>query len=209
MATSFFGNFILRNYLASHGFGRVNKVVFTVPPFRGSIDIVTGVVIGEGWFPHVKSKIRKLIRAMPGALELLPTYEGASRFRPSSPKHSFFIFSHWQGNIIDPGNSVAEKMKKALKDARDTVENNKLLELPDLSAGERKRILVIARDGYETFQAIECLKNGPDGTVNLVDFEKALKTERGDGRVHPHRWRGARVSTPVPLESEGARCHYR
>ena len=30
------GNFVLRNYLHRHGFARINKIVLTVPPFRGS-----------------------------------------------------------------------------------------------------------------------------------------------------------------------------
>ena len=54
--------------------------MFTVPPFQGAIDIVCAALIGEGVFPNVKAKIRKLIRTFPGALELLPNYAGASRF---------------------------------------------------------------------------------------------------------------------------------
>jgi hypothetical protein len=90
------GNFVLRNYLKRDGFAMVNKIVFTVPPFLGSIDIASALLIGEGWFPNVKAKIRKLIRTFPGALELLPTYPKAGSFDSGSAAHNFFNFKHWR-----------------------------------------------------------------------------------------------------------------
>ena len=177
------GNFVLRNYLHRKGIGQVNKIVFAVPPFKGAIDIVSTALIGEGFFPGVKAKIRKLIRTMPGALELLPTYSDASRFSPSAT-HSFFNFNHWQENITNPGNPIATKMKEVLSDAKDVVENQ-LLDLSLLSNAERARILIIARDGYETYQAVKVHKVGADGTKNFVDLENACETKHGDARV-PH-----------------------
>lgn len=177
------GNFVLRNYLHRKGMGKVNKIVFTVPPFKGAIDIVSTVLIGEGFFPGVKAKIRKIIRTMPGALELLPTYSEASRFSPQAT-HSFFNFNHWQENITTPGNPIAAKMKEVLSDAKDVVKNQ-LLDLSLLSAAERDRVLIIARHGYKTYQAVKVHKLGADGTKNFVDLEKACRTKHGDARV-PH-----------------------
>ena len=177
------GNFILRNYLLHHGFARVNKIVFTVPPFKGSIDIVGAALVGEGWFPEVKSKIRKIIRTMPGALELLPKYTGASRFSDGS-RHNFYTFKHWQGNVTAATSPMPGKLKKALATARRTVQSE-LLDLATLEEAERSRILVICRDGYETFQSIIVEKNGPGGLVNFVDFDGACRNGNGDGRV-PH-----------------------
>ena len=141
------GNFVLRNYLLREGTARLGKAVLTVPPFRGSIDIVSAALIGEGFFPNVKATIRKLIRGMPGALELLPSYIGASRFKPSG-KHSFFNFNHWQGNITGGKAAEVAKMKRALADARAVV-RGRLLDLATLPAELRERILIIARHGYE------------------------------------------------------------
>ena len=177
------GNFILRNYLSRFGFAKVNKIVFTVPPFQGSIDIVVGALLGEGLFPGVKAKIRKILRTMPGALELLPDYKDASRFDPNG-SHKFLNFNHWQSNVTRPSNSVAGKMKKALTLAKKVV-RNELCDLTSLSKVERDRILVIARGGFQTWQSVRVKKNGPGNTRNFVDFEGGLRTDDGDGRV-PH-----------------------
>lgn len=177
------GNFILRNYLFHHGFAKVNKIVFTVPPFRGSIDIVSAALIGEGFFPGVKGKIRKILRTMPGALELLPYYSGASRF-DTNRAHTFFNFKHWQSNIVDAEGPVPGKMKKALILAKKVV-HNELCDLTTLSEQEKNRILIIARGGYKTWQSVTVKKNGPDNYRNFVDFENGLCTNDGDGRV-PH-----------------------
>ena len=177
------GNFILRNYLHTNGFSKVNKIVFTVPPFKGSLDIVSAAVIGEGFFPHVKSKIRKLLRTMPGALELLPSYEDASKFKPKA-KHSFFNFSHWQSNITDDSGPIPIKMKKALSLAKKVAENE-LCDLSTLSKDKRDRILIIARGGYDTWQSVNINKKESNKLTNFVDFENGVRTEDGDGRV-PH-----------------------
>lgn len=183
------GNFVLRVYLHEFGFNRTNKVVFTVPPFKGSLDIVSVATVGEGLFQHVKTKIRKLIRTMPGALELLPTYENASVFDPRRGKHNFFNPDHWQSNITNlrhadkPKRENAKKFIAALKEAKSTV-NNKLLDLNDLSASEKRKCLVLMRTGYDTWQSLRVIKTPPaPNPKNYIDFEHGLKTDNGDGRV--------------------------
>jgi hypothetical protein len=178
------GNFVLRNYMHRQGTGRIGKIVLTVPPFKGSIDIVSAAIIGEGFFPNVRAKIRKLIRGMPGALELLPTYDGASRFDPAA-MHSFFNFNHWQRNITSGDAAEVAKMKRALADARRVVANN-IRDLATLPQSMRDRILIIARHGYaNTYQSVLVHKKGVGGTDNFVDLEHAYRSEHGDGRV-PH-----------------------
>lgn len=177
------GNFILRSYLHNNGFSKVNKIVFTVPPFKGSLDIVSAAVIGEGFFPHVKSKIRKLLRTMPGALELLPAYDGASVYKPKA-KHTFFNFSLWQSNIVGAAGPIPQKMKKALTTAKKLVSSG-MCDLASLPESQRERILVIARGGYATWQSLNIIKSNSDGVSHFVDFENGLRTSDGDGRV-PH-----------------------
>ena len=69
-------------------------------------------LIGEGFFKGVKARIRKLVRVMPGALELLPSYAKASYYQ-SGKKHNFFRFSQWQSNVTDQDGLIPGKMKKA------------------------------------------------------------------------------------------------
>ena len=176
------GNFVFHNYLKRFGFGKVGQAVLTVPPFLGSLDIITVALIGEGFFPGVKGKIRKLIRTMPGALELLPTYEGASRFVPDAA-HNFLTFSHWQGNVTESGNVYSDKLKEVLKGVK-VVIKSELLNLKTLSKDERDRILIVTRHGYKTYQTVQVHKSG-GGTTNYVDLEHAATNKHGDGRV-PH-----------------------
>lgn len=176
------GNFVLRNYLKSKNFDRVNKIVFIVPPFKGSIDIASAILIGEGWFPNVKAKIRKVIRTFPGALELLPTYQKASSFDKGDSLHDFFNFNHWQANIISSENPISAKFKQALSEAHSTVQND-LLDLSTLKPAEKKRILVISRTGYKTYQSIQVITTSSQEPDNFFDFKNANYTDDGDARV--------------------------
>lgn len=183
------GNFIVRAYLKHFGFDRTGKVIFTVPPFRGSLDIASVVTVGEGFFDSVKTRIRKLIRTMPGALELLPTYEKAGVFDSGRGRHSFFNAEHWQSNITNTRNTSvqkrdnAEKFIAALKEAKSTV-SKRLLDLNELSATEKRKCLVLARTGYETWQSVRVLKDPQaPNPRNFIDFEHGLRNDHGDGRV--------------------------
>lgn len=186
LITHSLGNFVVRNYLKYNGFQHVNKIIFTVPPFGGALDIAQVALIGEGWFPNVKAKIRKLIRTFPGALELLPSYADASRFNTGSTKHDFFTFDHWQENVTNPtskrGKDIARKLKAALNVASATVQTE-LQDLSQLSPAQRERILIITRTGYDTWQSIKVYKTKAGEPKNFFDFAHACKTKNGDGRV--------------------------
>lgn len=62
VVTHSLGNFILRAYIKQHGFGKINKVVFTVPPFKGSLEIVTAILAGEDAqaHPHLPRRVGAL-----------------------------------------------------------------------------------------------------------------------------------------------------
>lgn len=177
------GNAILRNLIHREKLSRINKIIFTVPPFKGSLDIVVTALIGEGFFKGVKAKIRKLIRTMPGALELLPIYKKSSYYSSSSKKHDFFKFSHWQSNIQKHSSNIPKKMKKALSLAKQTV-TSELYDLSTLTQAERDCILILVRGGVDTWQSVPIEEND-EGIDNLVNFSKGLQTTDGDGRV-PH-----------------------
>lgn len=185
------GNFVLRNYMNRRGFDRVNKIVFTVPPFRGSLDIVVVVLAGQGLFPGTKEKTRKIIRTCPGALELLPTYQEAGRFTTGADREvCFFRPDHWQRNTTRTSGvplskrRLATKFKEALAVAGETA-NAEVVDLADLDAAERRRILVIARTGYETLQSLKVHRRIPGEPVNYFNLREACRTIDGDGTV-PH-----------------------
>ncbi len=184
------GNFVLRAFLNTYESDLVHKVVFTVPPFKGSLEIVSAVLVGEGAFSWTKTKIRKIIRTMPGALELLPTYEGAATFTSGRSKVDFFNAKHWQGNIVDTRvpssakSALAKKFRKALELASITVHED-VLDLSTLPLPLRKRMLVIARDGYQTLQSVRVERNLPSEPKNYVDLRNSTRNKNGDGSV-PH-----------------------
>jgi hypothetical protein len=77
---------------------------------------------------------------------------------------------------------MSTKFKLALREANNTVKND-LMDLSTLKPEERKRILVICRTGYETYQSIKIKRSIPNEPDNFFDFENASRTEDGDGRV--------------------------
>lgn len=180
------GNFVLRNYVKREGFGRVDRIVFTVPPFRGSLDIAQAAIIGEGWFPNVKAKVRKLLRTFPGAVELLPTYDLAGRFASGGGTPDFFNPDNWQANIIHPtkpaARELAKKFAEVLAASRNTVDHE-LQDLATLTEAQRKKILIITRTGYDTWQSMRIFRHKPGEPDNFFDFGDACKTGNGDARV--------------------------
>ena len=180
------GNDVLLAYLKAYGHSKVHRAVFVAPPFKGSIDIASAVVVGEGFFPGVKASFRKLIRTFPGALELLPHYDEAGRFDSGTATHSFFRFSHWQSNITsgdDADDPLPEKFKQALKLSRSVI-SDELQDLSHLPEDVRKRMLIIARHGFDTWQSMEIIRGEQNDKIrNFYDFENGCRTSDGDGRV--------------------------
>ena len=176
------GNYILRAYLQNDGFEKVDKIIFTAPPFQGALDIAMAVLTGEGLFANVRAKIRKIIRTSPGALELLAAYEGAGTFAESKNPVDFFNKNHWQENTLTPDDNISQKFVRALAHSRKTV-NKHLLDLRRISAEEKKRILILARNGYRTYQAIKVYEDKSGEPKNYFDFRNALVNKKGDGRV--------------------------
>ncbi len=58
-------------------------------------------------------------------------------------------------------------------------------DLSTLPASLRKRMLVIARDGYETLQSVTVERNPSREPKNYVDLRNAVRSRDGDGSV-PH-----------------------
>ena len=172
---------VLRQLTAIEGFRRIGKIVLAAPPLLGSLDAVDAVLTGEGVFPGVRARVRKLIRTFPGALELLPTY-GAGLFDDQTLV-DFFNLHHWQGNISDKNNSHAAVFAETLRIAQQM--QRKLHDWSTLRKPLRDRILIIVRDGYSTAQSVKVHKTISGEPDNYVDLEHMHFSSHGDGTV-PH-----------------------
>jgi len=177
------GNVCLRYYIKKYGFSAINKIVFCVPPFKGSIDIINATLIGEGLFSQVKTKIRKITRTFPGALELLPTYDKSVTFYNNTEPFDIFNYKHWQTNITKSTNNTSVKFIKTLEEAKETIEEDCLADLSQLTSGQRDRILIIMRTGYKTIQSLGVYKQKEKQPDNYFDLENACVTGNGDSRV--------------------------
>lgn len=172
---------VLRQLTAIEGFRRIGRIVLAAPPLRGSLDSVDAVLTGEGVFPGVRARVRKLIRTFPGALELLLTY-GAAHFEDDSDV-DFFNANHWQKNLLDKNNSHAEIFQQTLIIAKRV--QAQLHDWSGLRKELRDRILIIARDGYETAQSVRVHRHLAGEPENYVDLEHTHFSSHGDGTV-PH-----------------------
>ena len=172
---------VLRQLTAIEGFRRVGRIILAAPPLMGALDTVEAVLTGEGVFPGVRARVRKLIRTFPGALELLPTYHSA-QFEDHDPV-DFFNQSHWQDNILQPDNTHASAFIKTLNIAKNV--QAKLHDWSTLRKSIRDRILIIVRDGYETAQSVNVYKTMEDEPRNFVDLDHMHFSSNGDGTV-PH-----------------------
>jgi len=186
IVTHSMGNHILRFYIKDFGFGSIDKIVFVAPPFMGALAMINGLIKGQGIFRNVKRKLREIVRTFPGAIELIPRYKDAALFKDGTPV-DFFNKDHWQEGIIKPltGNNpyqkrLAEKFVKNLTQAKLDISDLDTWK-DELSEGEKKRILVIVRDEFETDQAMWVDENDK----NTVDIDGATVTNHGDSVV-PH-----------------------
>lgn len=173
------GSNVLRQFTKLEGFRRLGRVILAAPPLRGSLDTVDAILTGEGVFPGVRAKVRKLIRTFPGALELLPSY-GAAEFDDGS-EVDFFKAAHWQANITSTNNSYSEKFKKTLKCSEQAKEH--LHDWSGLRKDIRDRILIIVRDGYDTAQSLTVHKNMLNEPKNYIDLANIHFSSNGDGTV--------------------------
>lgn len=172
---------VLRQLTAIEGFRRIGRIVLAAPPLQGSLDSVDAVLTGEGVFPGVRARVRKLIRTFPGALELLPTY-GAAHFDDES-EVDFFNINDWQKNILDANNSHADIFKQTLAIAKKV--QSQLHDWSGLRKELRDRILIIARDGYQTAQSVKVHRQMATEPDNYIDLEHMYFSTNGDGTV-PH-----------------------
>ncbi len=167
----------------------INKAIFTVPPFLGSVEASFNLTIGKSRLINSSDDFRKIGRTFPGLYELLPVYEGAYTFddRSLGEKMNYYSFSsYWQQveNVYREStrqkyNLIAHRLEE-LGEVR--TENNFIFDLNQCSSALKERLLVIAGGGEDTKEKIFVRSNQGDMKF-YFDYEKYHEAKDGDGTV--------------------------
>jgi len=184
------GNIPLRYYIKQHGMGKINKILFVSPPFKGSPDAISALVIGQGFFFN-KDKIRKLARTLPALFELLPTYDFHAIDSVTGNPIDLWDIENWQENVTKNDDGSREKQIEIDKFTENLSRAKMRLDDLDkwkdnLSPAEKSRIMVLVKSDFETRGNVIIEKNPTDyNPKNYFDFNVSLISEDGDGVV-PH-----------------------
>jgi len=175
----------------------VNRVIFTVPPFLGSMEAAVTMIVGKSMLINSSDDVRKVVRTFPALYEMFPVYDKAFTRGGTGIRIDYTDYdSFWQHNKIDLNSSIslirrkAEKKKrlistrfKDMASVRDAG-NNLVFDLASMSQSLRDKIIILAGTGVDqTISQIEIKPHGPNPSiVNFFDFENG-KHGDGDGTV--------------------------
>jgi len=167
----------------------VNKAVFTVPPFLGSIEASFNMTIGKSRLINSSDDFRKIGRTFPGLYELLPVYKGAYEIDNDilQKKLNYYDFSsYWQQvknvdreSTKQKYNLISHRLKE-LGEVRN--EKDFIFDFSRCSSALRKRLLVMAGGGEDTKEKV-FIKSNKDDMKFYFDYEKYHEANDGDGTV--------------------------
>ncbi len=167
----------------------INRVIFTVPPFLGSVEASFNLTIGKSRLINSSDDFRKIGRTFPGLYELLPVYKTAYEFEDPITKQNFDVFNfetYWQRVLKVTKSNTKQKHRlmshrlKELGDVRN--QKNYIFDLKNCSEELRKRIIVLAGGGEKTKERIFVEKE-KNNYINFFNYEKFDDSEDGDGTV--------------------------
>jgi len=184
----------------------INRIIFTVPPFLGSVEATYNLVIGKSRLFNSSDDFRKVGRTFPGLYELLPVYKDSYKI-DKKKKFNFYKFDdYWQQ--VTPVTKDKTKQKhrlishrlEELGKVRD--QNNFIFDFNTKSTLDlNERMLILVAGGEKTKTKIRVLtdkgnyryyfdfgkykeeKDGGDGTVPLASstvFKKEITTLKLD-----------------------------
>lgn len=181
------GNMPLRYYIKNHGMSKIDKVVFVAPPFLGSPDAVSALVVGQGFFFN-KDKVRLLARTLPALFELLPLYENYAIDSKTSDSIDLWDPLNWQSNITNP--TQPEKMIESDKFLANLNKTAKRLSdlstwMDQLTGDEKARMRVLVSAEFKTLGSLLIERNPPEtiNPKNMVLFNQSYTEVCGDGVV--------------------------
>ncbi|MBE14897.1 MAG: hypothetical protein CL867_01490 [Cytophagaceae bacterium] len=170
----------------------VNKVIFSVPPFLGSIESTFNLVAGKSRLFNSSDDFRKIARTFPSIYELLPVYQGAYTFKNTARQAQFDYAnfdSYWQHvpNATRKDTIAKQSLiSMRLKDMGEVrSENDFIFDFHQIKNEQLKdKLLVIVGTGEKTRVNI-VIKDKVDHVVNFFDFDHPHAEGDGDGTV-PH-----------------------
>ncbi|MEQ3655620.1 MAG: alpha/beta hydrolase [Dokdonia sp.] len=170
----------------------VNKVIFSVPPFLGSIESTFNLVAGKSRLFNSSDDFRKIARTFPSIYELLPVYQGAYTFENTARQAQFDYAnfdSYWQHvpNATRKDTIAKQSLiSMRLKDMGEVrSENDFIFDFHQIKNEQLKdKLLVIVGTGEKTRVNI-VIKDKVDHVVNFFDFDHPHAEGDGDGTV-PH-----------------------
>jgi len=182
------GGMVLSSYLKTlqGNYDSIENVIFAVTPFRGSIQALISLTMGEGGirYPMFNSsdEFRKIARTFPSVFELCPTYQNAVIFEDGA---NFNIFNpdHWQSNIGDDDWGMFLNRISHMKAFYDR-QNPTMINLRELPLEVRNRFLILMGMGVKTKNKVIVQPVSPDGRVkNFFNFDSIDSEGDGDGVV--------------------------
>jgi len=170
----------------------VNRVIFTVPPFLGSVESTFNLIAGKSRLFNSSDDFRKIARTFPSIYELLPVYKGAYTFKNPDREDQFDYAdfdTYWQHvpNATRPDTLVKQQLIRdrlaAMGKTRD--QNDFIYDFHQIQSQELiDKLLVVVGVGEDTRVNI-VIKDKVDHVVNFFDFEHPHSEGEGDGTV-PH-----------------------
>ncbi len=173
----------------------INKVIFTVPPFLGSIEATYNLVIGKSRLFNSSDDFRKVGKTFPGLYELLPVYKEAYSFSDGKAVNWYDFDAYWQHQISDDPVHM-DKLDDKQRLIRHRLEklgqvrndNHFILDLSKLTPELKSRCIVLAGGGERTQTKIKIKENQivNDRTYKFYfDFGEFDDEEKdaGDGTV--------------------------
>ncbi|TWD96556.1 lecithin:cholesterol acyltransferase [Neobacillus bataviensis] len=182
------GGMVLGSYLKTlqGNYDSIEHVIFAVTPFRGSIQALISLTMGEGGirYPMFNSsdEFRKIARTFPSVFELCPTYQNAVIFEDGA---NFNIFNpdHWQSNIGDDDWGMFLNRISHMKAFYDR-QNPTMINLREIPLEVRNRFLILMGIGVKTKNKVIVQPESPDGRVkNFFNFDSIDSEGDGDGVV--------------------------
>lgn len=170
----------------------VNKAIFTVPPFLGSVESTFNLVAGKSRLFNSSDDFRKIARTFPSIYELLPVYKGAYTFENTSRQKQFDYAdfdTYWQHVPNATRNDTLAKQAlirmRLEKMGEMRSEQDFIFDFHQIKNDElRDKLLVVVGTGEATRVNI-VIKDKVDHVVNFFDFDHPQAEGDGDGTV-PH-----------------------
>ncbi len=177
------GAMVLGCYLKNlnGNYSTINKIVFTAPPFKGGMEALKHMAMGDGGirgFLHLDEGSRKAVRTYPAIYELCPWYDKAVQDE-NGKEIDLALRENWQTSIYDDDNM--EKIFPARIQSMVEFRKNQFIDLSTLPQEVRDKCLVVAGTGSKTLQEVKLIEDNP--TKKHYDFKNPVWTDYGDCTV--------------------------